>query len=615
MFSSELQNFAKLGDIKNCHEISEDTDLISYVDNCANNILPDYTIFTSNFQAVREAIAAQRSKIVVVGPKGCGKSLMVAVIFMILHKNFDCLYITPCTFDPVLFPECLNRFIEKHNDDITEEQRTDILKLLDTDLSQGVLMLIKEFVKHKKLYLFVDLSHIQSLSPDRLRAFMPFLFMKKLISVYAVSSSAVYADLQDSRQNERFAKFMSSGYRITFKCFTEEEAKEYVNRRSSIKGVTFEAIKHISGTNPYLLSHLASDFSVAMFESKVNLLVERFLADNIGLKDESQSVARFMKMQGIETSRKFIYYAYRGDTLTTREVDEYEKTWLFKNHVTILEEQPKVEELEKDELEEDEPEDQELEMEEPEDQELVQEETSMTLKLNFPTFGQLFLNVITEFVTQSQNSLIGEVCKKEATFAGYWFEALFYQHLKKSAQLCVSVVSIQESRLETIAFSIASVISLYSECKSDLKVNTLYELRTSHPIIDCVGHLEDAKGTQWLVFIQVSLQKYKTHRKLCDILRRFKSKKHTPRELRNSRFTLYTYYRHLVRIASDDNEAKVALLYVSPEETNTENVSLVLPSLQNSLKKFKNLKQKLHVGILSKNDSPFYNTMLEFINL
>lgn len=70
-------------------------------------------------------------------------------------------------------------------------------------------------------------------------------------------------------------------------------------------------------------------------------------------------------------------------------MDEYEKTWLFKNHVTILEEQPKVEQLEEDELEED----------EPEDQELVQEETSMTLRLNFPTFGQLFLNVITEFVT------------------------------------------------------------------------------------------------------------------------------------------------------------------------------------------------------------------------
>lgn len=312
MFSSELQNFAKLGDIKNCHEISEDADLISYVDNCTNNILPDYMIFTSNFQAVR---TAQRSKIVV-GPKGCGKTLMVAVIFMILHKNFNCLYITPRTFDPVLFLKCLNyfkRFVEKHNDDITEERRTDILKLLDTNFSQGVLTLIEEFVKHKKLYLFVDLSHIQSLSHDQLSAFMPFLFMKKLISVYAVSSGAVYADLQDSQQNEQFAKFMSSGHLITFKCFTEEEAKEYViiNRRSSVKGVTFDAIKHISGTNPYLLSHLASNFSVAMFESKVNVLVERFLADNIGLKDESQSVVRFMKKQGIETSRKFINYEIR----------------------------------------------------------------------------------------------------------------------------------------------------------------------------------------------------------------------------------------------------------------------------------------------------------------
>ena len=192
-----------------------------------------------------------------------------------------------------------------------------------------MLILVEEFVKHKKLYLFVDLSHIQSLSHDRLSAFMPFLFMKKLKLVYAVSSGAVYADLQDSQQNEQFEKFMSSGYLITFKCFTEEEAKKYVSR-SSVKGVTFDAIKHISGTNPYLLSHLASNFSVAMFESKVNVLVERFLADNIGLKDKSQSVVRFMKKQGIETSRKFIYYAYRGDTLTTREVDEYEKSGYLK---------------------------------------------------------------------------------------------------------------------------------------------------------------------------------------------------------------------------------------------------------------------------------------------
>lgn len=80
---------------------------------------------------------------------------------------------------------------------------------------------------------------------------------------------------------------------------------------------------------------------------------------------------------------------------------------------------------------------------------------------------------------------------------------------------------------KTIKFSFESVISLESP-PSQLHLNNLYELRSQHQVIDCVGCLQgDKEKDFWLVFIQVSLQAYKEHRKMCDLFHKPTSKQHT----------------------------------------------------------------------------------------
>ena len=90
------------------------------------------------------------------------------------------------------------------------------------------------------------------------------------------------------------------------------------------------------------------------------------------------------------------------------------------------------------------------------------------------------------------------------------------------------------------------------------------ELRSRHPVIDCVGNLEDSRQDCWLVYIQVSLQRHQSHRKLHDIFGQL-PKKYAP-ELKESR-TLYNFYRDLSKI-DKDTKANVMLAYVSPVETD-----------------------------------------------
>ena len=122
-----------------------------------------------------------------------------------------------------------------------------------------------------------------------------------------------------------------------------------------------------------------------------------------------------------------------------------------------------------------------------------------------------------------------------------------------------------------------------------------YELKRLHSIVDCVGYLIDENRNQWLVFIQISLQRYRTHRKLCDMFRH---------NVQNASWSIYTYYRQLFSIKY--KSTKVLLLYISPRETELP----ISPDLQSSVKKHK-INQQMYVGVLAK-DATFYKEMMEF---
>ena len=60
----------------------------------------------------------------------------------------------------------------------------------------------------------------------------------------------------------------------------------------------------------------------------------------------------------------------------------------------------------------------------------VQDKKSV-LKWNFPTMGKLFLDILNDFVKKSTKEVLKSLCEKEHSFAGYWFEGIFYEHHKQ----------------------------------------------------------------------------------------------------------------------------------------------------------------------------------------
>ena len=98
----------------------------------------------------------------------------------------------------------------------------------------------------------------------------------------------------------------------------------------------------------------------------------------------------FLDKGSYKTCNTFIYYAYRGDKLTDRELEDYDITWLKKHQVTILEDKK--------------------------------------LRFNFPTSGKLLLDVLRCFVKESEEDTVDRLRKKERSFAGFLFEARFYNY-------------------------------------------------------------------------------------------------------------------------------------------------------------------------------------------
>ena len=131
---------------------------------------------------------------------------------------------------------------------------------------------------------------------------------------------------------------------------------------------------------------------------------------------------------------KFAHCARNGAALNSHDMDIYYNTWLCKNHLMVVEE---AVDAEQDEAQGDEDEQDEAQGDEDDEQDeaqgdeaeqiiQLQEEheqvETKTIRWSFPTFGKMFLELLDGFVTQSTVEMVDEVCMKEPSFAGFWFE-------------------------------------------------------------------------------------------------------------------------------------------------------------------------------------------------
>ena len=208
------------------------------------------------------------------------------------------------------------------------------------------------------------------------------------------------------------------------------------------------------------------------------------------------------------------------------------------------------------------------------------------MKWNFPVMGEIYIQILEEYVTSSTVENLKDQCSKVPSFAGFWYESLFFMHHKQQK---TSGLTICCNTKKTLQFCIEGVLQ-QETVDAIVQRNMLYELRTSHPIVDALGYLREADGMYWLVFIQISLQRYEAHGSLCDIFKRAPKNLKVPRNV-----SLFTYYKHLFGIGS--NFQNILLLYVSPTAKDVNSLSKL--NQQISELSNENLKENLKHSVLS----------------
>lgn len=372
--------------VQTLKDISED-ELCDYVSEVTEGVLCDFVIFTPNFNKVKAAISLHR-KVSLMGPKGCGKSLLCAIMYLIFEKNLPCLYITPQSFKYSTGScDYFINFCNKHQSDLKDSHK--ILERLEftTHFQDGVVKLVRDVTK--SLYLFADFSFARSKDTDLLTSCLKTLrFVKQNLHVIVSLSNGADHLVSDVRSDLRaqIDSVIKDSEPIVITDFTEAEARTYIEIKQGDGTVSFYDIKHCSGRNPYLLSFFQSKVSVMDYESLVQTRVTNFMVDNLKLeKGNSKNVYEYILHKGLESSRKYVYYACRGDTISETDLRDYSKSLLSKHWLSVMEE------VEGEDL----------------------QRKVKTLRGNFPLLGELLIDVLTNFVTQSKNTVLEEVCRKE----------------------------------------------------------------------------------------------------------------------------------------------------------------------------------------------------------
>ena len=119
--------------------------------------------------------------------------------------------------------------------------------------------------------------------------------------------------------------------------FTDEETHTYLNHIfKDKKGVSFDAIKELVGTNPLLLSLVQPGQDHLQLAHQVNIEMESFLKCNLLFEDSVESVSLSLARECCSLDLKdFLKMVYSNGELSDTEYDEYTETWLYSNQLMI----------------------------------------------------------------------------------------------------------------------------------------------------------------------------------------------------------------------------------------------------------------------------------------
>lgn len=112
----------------------------------------------------------------------------------------------------------------------------------------------------------------------------------------------------------------------------------------------------------------------------------------------------------------------------------------------------------------------------------VPSQSIKAVKWNFPPAGDIFRNVIRNFINQSDDKSLVALCKKLPTFASCWLEC-FFKHLQDCNKIEVFYTNTDSSS------GINEVKLKYCQVKvggSNMKKGILYETKAYFPITDAI---------------------------------------------------------------------------------------------------------------------------------
>ena len=279
-------------------------------------------------------------EVVLTGPKGIGKSVTTAVLFLLMQSITPCLYLTQDSFK---YPKYFEMFIDGHIKGHCSDSEDRCLKVLSDLSARGVeVVTIQEIITlavdtGKEVFVFLDFGTIRGTAGDGkyfeglmdiVRTYCPIQFTKvvcilsgfrmgKLNSRFSYHLQQVCRDLE-SFVDDSFCELVLTGY-------TEIEAENAI--RASRTSIHIDDVKKIGGTNPLLLSklnvvsHLAN-FTEAMskhqsvvsklqfqnplseYSHRVENEVQFFLAHNLSVISDATSFKEILQFHQCRGSRK-----------------------------------------------------------------------------------------------------------------------------------------------------------------------------------------------------------------------------------------------------------------------------------------------------------------------
>lgn len=535
----------------------------------------------------------KNDRVAITGPKGCGKTFTVAVLFALWNlTQKEGIFLSARSFSSN------NRsYFEKFiAENFADNKKEDLLKKLDSD----VLSALKSILEHIQLVIFADFSQFTKETKEsnkhfeQLVEFLQFAISRRARIILSVSSGIGFP--HDSGISQRFTGCLSSCYNDELTTgFTDEEASRYLTK----KGVKLRAeeVKHISGTNPYLLSLFSKDDrqSLPEYKSKVKFRMQQLLLTHFSnLGNRIETLDEYFLHEKWTTCSNFVYYANRGDALLEPELKKYYDTVLYQHKLTVLH-------LTLDnKIEEDQDDGEDAASTSSQQASLnpvvaasnistSNRQERLVIRWNFPILGEMFINVIENFI---EKTTLVHYCNSVPTFAGNWYEFLFFKYLKKEKTIMVCTAD-----NHSVQLYYEGVVEMEND--ATLQNGKIYEMKAFYPIVDAVGYLKDQSENYWLVFIQVSLSCYRDHRSLCDLFHRAPPKANVPNNC-----SLFSYYRNQYSVMRCFEKA--ILLYISPKEMYCEGQDL-LPDLGEEISKLTDtyIKKTLKYGGLS-SDSTFH---------